>query len=211
MFLTIMIGNNVFAQFGIKELPLYKNYRLIKLNYENKSGEKAFTNFIYNAEGFLIKAKWKLTDNSRSGINSYKYDEKGNIIGKYRTFSDSITISQTFEYNRSSKLLIDNFERSDGTIGTTEYKYNNDGNLLKAVCNKLDGWFTGIITYDYNENGDISKGNLLQNNIVIGTITYHYNQDGILIKEYWDFPEIWNQTFIYEYNYFDCKSSDIVE
>ena len=197
--LTIMMGYNVLAQYGIKELPLYKNFRLVKLNYENKTGEKAFTNFEYNNDWFLTKAKWKLTDNSRSGIVSYKYDNHGNIIEKYRIFSDTISIKQTFEYSQSSNLLIDNFERSDGTKGKVEYIYDNNEKLLKANCNKLNGWFSGIISYEYNEKGEIIKGDLSQNNVVIGTITYSYNQHGLLIKEYWDFPEKWNQTFIYEY------------
>ena len=199
LFLTIMMGYNALAQYGIKELPLYKNSRLVKLNYENKSGEKAFTDFEYNNDWFLTKAIWKLTDKSRSGVVTYKYDNKGNIIEKYRIFSDSISIMQTFEYNQSSNLLIDNFERSDGTKGKVEYIYDTNEKLLKANCNKQNGWFSGIISYEYNEKDEIVKGNLLQDNVVIGTITYSYNQHGLLIKEYWDFPEKWSQTFIYEY------------
>ena len=199
LFLTIMIGYNVLAQYGIKELPLYKNYRLVKLNYENKSGEKAFTDFEYDEKGFLTKAIWKLTDNSRKGIISYKYDNNGNIIEKYRIFSDSISIIQTFEYNLPSNLLIDNFERSDGTKGKVVYTYDKNEKLLQASCNKQNGWFTGIITYEYNKKGEIVKGNLLQNDAVIGTIIYSYNQQGLLIEEYWEFPEKWSQTFIYEY------------
>lgn len=188
-----------FAQYGIKELPLYEKFRLVKLNYENASGEKAFSIFEYNTEGFLISAKWHLKDNSRSGIISYKYDDHGNIIEKFRTFSDSITIMQTFKYTESSKLLIDNFNRSDGTIGLVKYNYAENGDLINAICDKQNGWFTGVINFEYAENGKITKGNLLQNNNVIGTITYSYDQFGMLKKEYWDFPERWNQTFIYEY------------
>lgn len=199
LLLTTMINNNVLAQYGIKELPLNINFRLVKLNYENKSDEKAFTNFEYNDEGFLIKAIWKLTDNSRKGIISYKYDNKGNIIEKYRIFSDSTSIIQTFEYDQYSNLLIDNFERSDGTKGRVEYIYDNNKKLLQADCNKQNGWFSGIINYQYNEKDKIFLGNLLQNNIIIGKITYSYDQQGLLIKEYWNFPERWNQTFTYEY------------
>ncbi|MFC1565826.1 hypothetical protein ACFL4B_02655 [Candidatus Neomarinimicrobiota bacterium] len=197
--IVMVFSTNIFAQFGIKELPIYQNHRLVRLDYENKSGEIAFTNFEYNDDGFISKAIWQKDDNSRSGIVTYKYDEFGNIIEKNRTFSDSVKINQSFEYDQNSNLILDNFERSDGTIGRVEYLYDKNGKLILANCIKQNGWFTGVITYDYNENNVIIKGNLLQNNTAIGTITYDYNQDGILIKEYWDFPEQWNQTFIFKY------------
>ena len=51
--LYILFAENVMAQYGIKELPIYQNHRLVRLDYENKSGEKAVTNFEYNDDGFI--------------------------------------------------------------------------------------------------------------------------------------------------------------
>ena len=197
--LYVLFIEIIIAQYGIKEIPLYENFRLVSLEYENASGEKAVTNFEYDKNGFLSKAIWKMQDNSRSGIVTYNYDEHSNIIEKNRVFSDSITIMQKFEYNQLSKLITDNFKRSDGTIGLVKYIYDESGNLLKAICNKQNGWFTGEINYQYSNDGSIEKGILYQNDEIVGTINYFYNQKRLLIKEYWDFPDIWNQTFIYNY------------
>jgi hypothetical protein len=195
----------VAAQYGIKEIPLYENFRLVSLEYENASGEKAVTNFEYNENNLLVKALWQVYDNSRSGIVIYKHNEYGNIIEKNRVFSDSITIMQKFEYNKLSKLIIDDFKRSDGTIGLVKYVYDESGNLLKAICNKQNGWFTGEIIYEYGYEGNIEKGVLYQNDEMVGTINYFYNQNGLLIKEHWDFPNIWNQTFLFKYKKISTK------
>ena len=201
--IVMVFNTNIFAQFGIKELPIYQNYRLVKLDYENKSGEKAFTNFEYNDDGVISKALWQMNDNSRSGIVTYKYDEFGNIVEKNRTFSDSVKINQSFEYDQNSNFIIDNFERSDGAIGKVEYLYDKNGKLAQANCNKQNGWFSGKILYQYNEKGTLVKGSIYQNDEIVGTINYFYNQARLLIKEHWDFPNIWNQTFDYQYKQID--------
>ena len=206
--IVMVFNTNIFAQFGIKELPIYQNYRLVKLDYENKSGEKAFTNFEYNDDGVISKALWQMNDNSRSGIVTYKYDEFGNIIEKNRTFSDSVKINQSFEYDQNSNLIIDNFERSDGIIGRVEYTYDKNGQLLQANCNKQNGWFSGKILYQYDKDETLVKGIIYQKDEVIGTIIYVHNQDGLLINEQWDFPDIWSQTFVYTYKNILIKGID---
>ena len=120
-------------------------------------------------------------------------------LGKYRIFSDSITISQTFEYSSTGNLLFDNFQRSDGTIGKVEFIYNENDKLVQANCNKQNGWFSGILNYEYNDNKQLVKAKILQQDEEIGSITYSYNKIGLIDREYWDFPERWNQTFTYEY------------
>ena len=206
--LCTVFTETVLAQYGIKELPMYNNHRLVRLDYENKSGERAVTNFEYD-RGRISKAIWQLDDKSRSGTITYKYDEFGNIVEKNRVFSDNITINQSFEYDQDSNLITDNFERSDETIGKVEYIYDNNGKLLQAICNKQNGWFSGIIIYKYNEKGNIIKGNLIQKDIVIGTISYTYDSNDLLLKEYWEFPGQWNQTFIYEYKQY--KDVSLIE
>jgi len=199
MLLYVIFIGIATAQYSIKELPLYDNFRLVSLEYENASGEKALTNFEYDDKNFIVKALWQLNDNTRSGIVTFKYDEYGNIIEKNRVFSDSVTIHQTFEYDQKAKLIIDNFERSDGTVGKVSYKYGDDYRLLSAGCDKQNGWFTGKIIYEYDNEGNLLKGVLYQQEEGVGTINYFHNDKGLLIEENWDFPNIWNQTFDYKY------------
>jgi len=175
------------------------NYRLIKLHYENSGGEKGLTTFVYDESGLMYKARWELLDGSRNSVNYYTYDSNGNLIKKYREFSDGILSTLLYEYDENGNLLSEYFERSDSVIGITKYEYDENGKLLIADCHGLNGWFFGIINYEYNEQGQKVKGQIKKKGDIAGTIIYLYDEHNNLIKEYWDFLKSWNQTFVYEY------------
>lgn len=183
------------------------DYRLLKLHYENASGEKGVTTFDYHENGNLNIAVWELLDGSRSSINFYTYDKNGNLIKKYREFSDSLFSSQIFEYDDKGNLITELFERSDGVKGVTNYEYDEKGELIKANCKGLNGWFHGIISYTYNEKGRKIRGDIKQKRKFTGTISFSYDENGNLSKEHWDFSGQWSQTFRYEYGRYDPKTS----
>ena len=84
-----------------------ENLRLSKLHYENSTGEKGVTFFYYNKFGLMDKARWQLLDGSRYSENYYTYDSNGNLIQKYREFSDRLISNIDFKYNED-QLLISN-------------------------------------------------------------------------------------------------------
>ncbi len=174
-------------------------YQLYQLYYENSSGENGLTTFDYNDEGILEKAIWELADGSRASLNIYKHDVKGNLITKYREFSDGLVSEQTYEYDEKGNLLKEIFERSDDVTGITTYEYDGNGRLEKANCKGLNGWFHGEITYIYDKDGNKQKADINQKGKNTGSISYSYDENGNLIKEKWDFPGNWSQTFIYVY------------
>jgi len=174
-------------------------FRLIKLHYENLSGEKGLTTFFYTEKGMMHEAHWELLDGGRSSDNYYTYNEEENLIKKYRKFSDGITSTQIFEYDENGNLISEHFNRSDGVTGTTDYKYDKYGKLVKTNCNGLAGWFYGVITYEYDKKSLKNKGIISKDGKLIGNIYYEYDNEANLLKEHWVFIESWGQTFIYEY------------
>ena len=171
----------------------------MKLYYENSSGEKGLTTFDYDEKGLLDKAIWELDDGSRMSLNFYKHNTNGNLINKYREFSDGLTSQQFYEYDNRSNLVKETFQRSDDVSGVTTYGYDKDGKLIHADCNGLNGWFYGKINYIYDKTGRKQKADIIQKGENTGTILYSYDVNDNLIKEYWDLSGKWNQTFIYEY------------
>jgi hypothetical protein len=176
-----------------------KKLRLYKLHYENTSGEKAITTFEYDENGIMHKAKWALLDGSRYSINYHTFDKNGNMIQKYREFSDKVTSNLIYKFDEKGNLINEFFKRSDGVKGTVVYKYDSTGKLLKAECKGLNGWFHGTLLYKYNSNQVKICAIILQKENNVGTITYEYNEKNMLIREHWDFSGKWKQTFIYEY------------
>jgi len=176
-----------------------ESYRLIKLHYENASGENGLTTFEYDENSLMYKSRWKLLDGSRNSVNYYTYDSNENLIKKYREFSDGILSTILYEYDEKGNLLSEYFERSDSVTGITKYEYDENEKLIISDCQGLNGWFFGKINYEYNENGQKVKGLIKKKGEMAGTIIYLYDEHDNLIKEYWDFLKTWNQTFVYEY------------
>jgi hypothetical protein len=172
-------------------------YRLVKLHYENSGGEKAITHFYYDLMEENYMAVWHLQDSSRSSVNNHSLDSSGNILVKYREFSDGITSLQHFEYDSSGNLVSEDFSRSDSVVGHVEYLYSEDGKLDYADCAGLNGWFYGRIEYRWE--GDTKVGaDIIRDSVPTGSISYQY-EDGRLVIEEWDFNGEWNQVFRYEY------------
>lgn len=176
---------------SLTELP-------VVLNYKNSAGEKGATIFEYDGNNLLRKGKWELNDKSRNSLNYYFYNEAGQLTEFYREFSDSLTGSIKFEYNKDGKVELETFSRSDGVSGTGQYIYNENGQLEKIVANKMKGFLTGEIIYQQNGNSPSEKALIMIEGNQAGTITFKYDGDK-LITEYWDFPNRWNQTFEWIY------------
>lgn len=174
-------------------------FRLIRLHYENASGEKGLTTFDYNRDGNPGTAIWELLDGSRNSLNFLSYNKAGKLIKKYREFSDSLTSTQLYEYNEQCQLIKESYQRSDGRTGMTNYEYDDSGHLSIADCQGLNGWFFGRITYHYDETGKKLSATIDQKGVPAGSISYTYDDHGNLIREYWNFSAGWSQTFIYEY------------
>ncbi len=84
---TMMIHSPSLSGFCCDSIKAVDNeFRLIKLHYENLSGEKGLTTFFYNEKGLMHQAHWELLDGSRSSENYYTYDEEGNLIKNIANF-----------------------------------------------------------------------------------------------------------------------------
>ena len=170
-----------------------------KLLYTNTSGEKGVSFFEYDGTSKLIKGRWQLKDTSRWSANFYHYNEKNQLIEKYREFSDSMTSSLKYEYDTEGKKIAEIFSRSDGRAGKSVFKYSGSGRLEKIICNKYNGWFDGIIIIKTWQGKNPLTADIFRDDEKVGYINYGYNELGNLKKEYWDFNGSWSQTFIWVY------------
>lgn len=180
--------------------------RLFRLHYENSDGERGVTLFEYDHRGLIHEALWQLVDGSRNSINFYTYDEAGHMVKKYREFSDGKTSVQHFKYDENLRLVYEDFRRSDGVKGDTRYVYDKEGRRIKADCRGLNGWFHGVVVYKHDDENMLTGADLEREERKIGTIEYDYGDHGKLVKEKWNLPGKWSQTFTYEYDIYPGES-----
>jgi hypothetical protein len=200
--LLIILAHPAFGQF---------QNNILRLDYSDTSGEEGFTTYVYNGKPHPYKAIWELKDGSRWSVNYHEFDSNGNMIRKYREFSDSITTLQEFYYNSDNKLARETFLRSDGVSGTVNYLYS-ENRLSTADCKGLNGWFHGTIIFKYRQREEKPFSAILQKDGEdIGNITYRYNNSQ-LETETWTFRTGFIQNFVYSYidsNNIHYKSSNV--
>ena len=201
--ILLCIGVLFFSNHTITKANTNDNFRLLKLHYENSTDEKGVTTFYYNQFGLMDKAKWQLLDGSRNSENYYTYDSHGNLIQKYREFSDGLISNIDFKYNENQLLISEHFKRSDGVKGETFYEYDENGKKIKSICKGLNGWFYGEIVYNYENEKNPKNAVIYQKGNESGKILYEYDNNNNLVKEVWDFTRKWTQTFIYEYEKYE--------
>ncbi|MEW6193619.1 MAG: hypothetical protein AB1521_00505 [Bacteroidota bacterium] len=176
-----------------------EKFRLVKLIYENSSGENGVTHFDYDENGLNNVATWELVNGNRYSINFYFYDNDRNMIKKVREYSDHKNTVQLFKYDGKNRLISEEFILLDTTRGVTTFEYNSANQLVQINCSAYNGWLNGVIKIYYNPNGQKEKGELFQNEKSRAKIFYQYDSSGNLTKEVWEFDPGWKQTFIYEY------------
>jgi len=69
-------------------------------------------------------------------------------------------------------------------------------------CQGLNGWFYGFIEMKYDDKGIKTGASIKKDSIEMGHIDYVYNND-LVVKEYWEFNQGYNQTFTYEYETYE--------
>jgi YD repeat-containing protein len=176
-----------------------------ELHYTNSAGETGITTYIYNGRDTPYKAIWELSDGSRWSVNYHEFDTLGNLVRKYREYSDSITSTQTYTYNENGQLIRETFNRSDGVTGNVEYIYAN-GRCRKADCMGLNGWYSGDIEYRYGDSDMKDSAILVREGNRIGIIRYEYDSENRLLTEVWSFSTGFTQTFRYNYREPGCRA-----
>ncbi len=202
-----VILNAFCLNFGLYAQPFGEaamNFRIIRLDYENKSGEIAKTYFKYDKNGILSEAFWVLDDQSRSSTNLYEYDSNGRLIAAYRDFSDGLTSFELFSYDSLGNKISERFCRSDSVSGFATYEYKNNY-IQQADLKNHKGWLNGKLVYRYDNQKKKESARLMNNDKTICLISFEYDENQNLSKECWDFQGNWSQTFIYHYERKDLK------
>lgn len=179
--------------------PVYSDVRLVRMPYQNASGERGITHFHYDRTGRISRTIWHLADSSRYSVAYHVYDENGRMVEKARSFSDSMTSQEIYINDEKGRLIQEDFKRSDGVAGTARFGWSEDSRLLWADCDKYKGWFSGRIDHVY-EDGRLVRSDITRNGQPFGRIEYTFDEAGHMLRAHWDFGGgQWSQTFDYEY------------
>lgn len=120
----------------------------------------------------------------------YKYDNKNNKIGWYRedNIDSSLSPMETYKYDDNGNILEEK-SFSDGVLSAIiKYDYDNNGNLIEVKTNSLDRDYSSKATINYDEKGNeierVETGVIDKEPIKIkNTYKYEFDKNGNWIKK----------------------------
>ena len=198
LILFILSVKFLFAGDVVKENSEAK-FRLLRLDYNNSSGEKGVTFYDYTEKGICKTALWELVNGQRYSINFQFYDKNNNIIKKVREYSDHMNTVQLYNYDENNHLISEEFFLRDTSKGITTYEYDDQNKIAIIRCKAYNGWINGVIKLKYDDKGQKISGELIQDSKQAAIIKYEYDKYGNMVKETWDFGKEWQQEFNYIY------------
>ncbi len=177
--------------------------KTIETNYR---GNKATYVFTWDSEGKPLKAA--ASNGSVSYEIIYTYGEN-----TYYYSRDGV-IGEKFTLNEAGQVVHLDYYRTDGEINTTEYTYDEKGNLIREVKTIPGNDYPSDYTYTYDENGRLIKvkhgyghsydeesytydeaGRLVKETTTysydddFGEVIYTYNDKGQLIKKVHEYTD----------------------
>jgi hypothetical protein len=96
--------------------------------------------YIYNKDGNIIESNYYRENGELIEKTTYKYDNKDNL-------------TEGYIYNTYYKKIITNIK----------YTFNNKGQLIKELWNKIDDTSCIFHLYKYNDNGKLVEKNYTEN------------------------------------------------
>lgn len=155
----------------------YDDKNRLKLAAHYMDNLKHWETYEYDADGRLIREdSWYDGDkNPRRSIVS-EYDENGNVkIDKeYNHDSDTEPFAYVeYEYDENGRKITEHYENKAGYSNTTEYTYDDRGNILTLDMEYHDFYNTQIYTYDEKNRCTSEKG-LRRDGTVVFSAEYEY-------------------------------------
>ena len=200
-----LIGNAPYITY--KPNKDYVGYDRFSFKANDGSNDSQIATIDIKVQGYKISTK---TSRAHSNSNSsYTYDDRGNLIKKYTSYSTYTGNIVTYTYDKNDNMLNKNHDyNADGKIDYQYiYTYNKHNDLLKKSYDynadgKID-YDVDCYSYTYDDNGRIlekvitscDKNNQFTKKEVY-TYTYDKNEN-VITKVY--------KKYLQSYNYKDQK------
>lgn len=175
------IAHEEYDWFGQTGGPSYYEYaedsnRLLRKRFVRSDGLETVTRYLYGARGELTRSFRAYAD-GRYGLFRYEQDDQLRPTGR-------------------------EFFRSDSLTGYERFAYDNEGRLVSAEYEKMDGWLTGSLSFEHDEFGNLLSGVFTGSGERTGLnaeLTFAVNERGQPVRIHWDFGGKQTQTYTFEY------------
>lgn len=164
------------------------------LDYINREDDKDFQEsydilsqietYKYDEKGNLIEFSTYWRNSSLHFKLVYKYDENNNKIAELKYDSDSLLFERRYKYDINNKVVEEYYYSDDGHVNYFITRYDINGNI-EEYDSYEDGVFQRKDKYKYDANGKkVEECGYRNDSTLIYKYAYKYNKLGKRIAEY---------------------------
>jgi hypothetical protein len=159
-----------------EELIVAENSEVMYLS-EVIMDDQTYYQYSYNDSNLVSE------ESSKLDFLKHHYNGKNQLVSSDYFWNNSIMNSdiKAIETTLSQSDLITSANSSKA--GSISYEYDSNGQLVKAIFNRMQSGNSEYSVFSYDENNRISKQILYWNSEETGNIDYSYDGKGNLIKE----------------------------
>lgn len=181
--------------------PLITNtcrFRVVREEYSYNDTLGGPSVYTYGPEGDLIRKSFTRSDGLRT-VTSYVYDPSRRLVRSTRREGDGTEHIFLFEYDRAGRTILKTQLAGGVPISTHAYYYDAEGKVLRQVLQNVDGWLTGLLSFETDDRGRIQRGLFRGQGSIRATVTYGYDDNECLRTVRWRFSSGTTQEYRYAY------------
>lgn len=162
------------------------------INTDDILQKHMYFEYKYDAHGNQTEFFSVTSDRGKGTVytDSYKYDDKGNILKKtsvnsYKKYEKD---EYTYTYDDAGNMLTETYKRYSKkeilSESSYKYEYDSSGNLIREESSFSDERADKVITYEYDNRGNLIKEETISGNgSTPNVITYEYDAQNRKIRE----------------------------
>ena len=166
-------------------------------DYNGQEGGPSY--YKYDGDNRLESKEYIRSDGMRTST-IYEYDTTGLLRYSYMAYPDGDTALFHYWYNINRELLVRTWEHPDGTRGSETYRYDDNGFLYEGEYENMDGWMNGILRFDNDETGTLTRAVYKGNDGLDALLTFSYDHNFNLVKTHWEFSDGRTQSYSFRYD-----------
>ncbi len=181
--------------------PLITNscrFRPLREEYTYNDTLGGPSQYTYGPEGNLVRKSFARSD-GLSTVTTYEYDPSRRLVRSVCREADGTEHVSMFEYDTAGRMIQKTRMAGDVPVSTTAYYYDAQGRVLRQVLQNVDGWLTGLLTFDTDGRGRVQRGVFRGQGSIRATVTYEYDVYDRLRTVRWHFSSGTTQEYRYAY------------
>ncbi len=174
--------------------------RLIWCDGHKKGGIQFYT---YDEQNRITSQTLKYRNGETWSIETYQYDDAGNLVGYSNVVSRGDGYSELHEYEEAGRRIQTITTTASGNEYVSTYEYNKAGRLIKYI------YTNGYNEYKYDDFGNRIEYIAISDDRINWKETYSYDEAGNLVKLARGYWTDWNYKSYHEdvteYSYDDGR------